>query len=192
MYLCYGVCTINEKQIFNLIAREEAAANIELAKDSRTLTNASVELAKDSRTIAVATMRDSSAMKTIAIVTMTFLPATFFAALFALPIFRWDETPVLQSRFWVYWAFTIPFTALVFAIWYTTTSISEKKNCLDNQKQREEIMRKASMIGQDSAQSTGSVREKAVGALTDRKKWLQRKLQNRKKEDATALLGINV
>jgi len=44
-------------------------------------------------------MRDSSAMKTIAIVTMTFLLATFFAALFALPVFQWNSTPVVQTRF---------------------------------------------------------------------------------------------
>jgi hypothetical protein len=45
---------------------------------------------------------------------MAFLPATFFAALFAVPLLKWDEGNVIQKRFWVYWAFTLPTTAAVF------------------------------------------------------------------------------
>lgn len=56
-------------------------------------------------------------MKTIAIMTMLFLPGTFFAALFAMPVLKWDEPNVTQERFWVYWAFTLPATALVFLVW---------------------------------------------------------------------------
>ena len=56
-------------------------------------------------------------MKTIAFMTMLFLPGTFFAALFALPFFKWDEKNVAQKKFWVYWAFTLPVTALVFILW---------------------------------------------------------------------------
>jgi hypothetical protein len=57
-------------------------------------------------------------MKTIAIMTMVFLPATFFAALFAIPTLQWEGPTVVQPRFWVYWAFTIPCTVLVFSVWY--------------------------------------------------------------------------
>ena len=60
-------------------------------------------------------------MKTIAIMTMAFLPATFFAALFAVPLLKWDEPRVVQSNFWVYWAFTLPATALVFGLWVGIT-----------------------------------------------------------------------
>lgn len=62
-------------------------------------------------------------MKTIAIMTMAFLPGTFFAALFAVPSLRWDQTSprVIQSEFWVYWAFTGPVTVLVFLIWLVLT-----------------------------------------------------------------------
>ena len=59
----------------------------------------------------------AASMQTIAIMTMTFLPATFFAALFAVPSLRWDWPRVIQEYFWVYWAFTIPFTTLTFALW---------------------------------------------------------------------------
>ncbi|KAM7205229.1 hypothetical protein V8F33_001060 [Rhypophila sp. PSN 637] len=67
--------------------------------------------------LATATKRDSSSMKTIAVMTMVFLPATFFAALFSMPTLQWDQSQVMQGKFWVYWAFTIPVTVAVFAVW---------------------------------------------------------------------------
>lgn len=63
-------------------------------------------------------------MKTVAIMTMAFLPGTFFAALFAMPSLQWDEPDVIQSKFWVFWAFTLPVTVLVFCIWL---GITERK-----------------------------------------------------------------
>ncbi|OIW32029.1 hypothetical protein CONLIGDRAFT_678461 [Coniochaeta ligniaria NRRL 30616] len=71
--------------------------------------------------IATASKRDSSSMKTVAVMTMAFLPATFFAALFAVPSLRWDQARVMQDNFWVYWAFTLPATAIVFLVWYLIT-----------------------------------------------------------------------
>lgn len=56
-------------------------------------------------------------MKTVAVMTMVFLPATFFAALFAVPSLDWKADDVIQSNHWVYWAFSIPATVLVFLIW---------------------------------------------------------------------------
>ncbi|KAI1441746.1 hypothetical protein F5Y02DRAFT_398487 [Annulohypoxylon stygium] len=83
------------------------------------------ELADASRKIAEASKRDSSSMKTVAIMTMAFLPATFFAALFSVPSLDWHADSVIQPGFWVYWAFTLPATAFVFALWllfdYTAT-----------------------------------------------------------------------
>lgn len=49
--------------------------------------------------------------------TMAFLPATFFAALFSVPSLDWHSDAVIQSNFWIYWAFTLPSTAFVFALW---------------------------------------------------------------------------
>ncbi|KAH7166072.1 hypothetical protein EDB81DRAFT_943022 [Dactylonectria macrodidyma] len=83
-------------QITQKITRDDALASIQLAK---------------------ASTRDSSSMKVVAVMTMAFLPATFFAALFALPSLDWDNEPVVQDTFWVYWAFTLPCTALVFLLW---------------------------------------------------------------------------
>lgn len=56
-------------------------------------------------------------MKTIAVMTMLFLPATFYAALFSIPSLNWEKPEVIQTKFWLYWAFTIPTTALVFLVW---------------------------------------------------------------------------
>ncbi|KAL8346215.1 hypothetical protein RB601_004004 [Gaeumannomyces tritici] len=76
---------------------------------------ASIKLARSSA-------EDSSSMKTIAAMTMAFLPATFFAALFAVPSLQWNgQDKVVQDSFWVYWAFTLPATALVFLIWLLMT-----------------------------------------------------------------------
>jgi hypothetical protein len=56
-------------------------------------------------------------MKAIAVMTMLFLPATFFAALFAMPSLKWDEPGVIQGSFGVYWAFVLPTTAVIFVAW---------------------------------------------------------------------------
>ncbi|PWY93018.1 hypothetical protein BO94DRAFT_615719 [Aspergillus sclerotioniger CBS 115572] len=82
--------------LFALLTHEDAAASADLAEASK---------------------RDSSAMKAITILTMAFLPATFFATLFALPTLQWNQDRIIQRRFWVYWAFTIPATAMVFGLW---------------------------------------------------------------------------
>jgi hypothetical protein len=95
--------------------------------------------------IANASKRDSSAMKVLAVVTMVFLPGTFVAvstifvsppnfegarmasallkslqSFFAIPMFNWDATEgekVVENRFYIYWAVTIPLTIVVLAVW---------------------------------------------------------------------------
>ena len=54
--------------------------------------------------------------------TMVFLPGTFFAALFAIPSLKWDQPKVIQKKFWVYWAFTLPSTAIVLLAWIFITN----------------------------------------------------------------------
>lgn len=84
----------------------------------------SISLAEDSRTLASAAKRDSSSMKTIAAVTVVFLPGTFVASLFAMSMFNWDaadSSPVLSRRFWIYWAVTLPLTAVVVLAWLLWT-----------------------------------------------------------------------
>lgn len=61
-------------------------------------------------------------MKTLAAVTMIFLPGTFVATLFSMPLFDWDKaapntTGMVSDRFWIYWVVTIPLTSLTIILW---------------------------------------------------------------------------
>jgi Mg2+ and Co2+ transporter CorA len=47
-------------------------------------------------------------MKTIAIMTMVFLPPTFIAIFFTMPLLKWDGPKFKQSNFALYWAFLLP------------------------------------------------------------------------------------
>jgi Mg2+ and Co2+ transporter CorA len=78
--------------------------------------------------LAKAAREDSYSMKTIAVMTMAFLPATYLAALFAVPSLKWDSGPVITNKFWIYWAFAIPSTALTFLFWgvFTKWNLSKK------------------------------------------------------------------
>ncbi|KAJ4378625.1 hypothetical protein N0V85_008932 [Neurospora sp. IMI 360204] len=93
-----------------------------------------VLMARISRTDASTNHREASSMRVIAVMTMAFLPATFFATLFALPAFNWEvvdgyDPPgrrggrggvggggrgggdgVIQKSFWIWVAFSVPMT----------------------------------------------------------------------------------
>ena len=108
-----------------------------LAEESRKIAVQSTALATESQKLATLTaeltrqsVRDSSAMKTIAVMTMLFLPGTFFAALFSLPLLKWDASNVVQTKFWIYWVFTVPTTVLVFAAWRVLTMEDPPFHCL--------------------------------------------------------------
>ena len=94
-------------KIYNLLAREDSAL--------------STRVAEYSSTIALATKRDSDSMKTMAALTMFFLPGTWAAALFAMPLFDWSAQPgeaVINERLWIYWALVAPLTMLVLLLWW--------------------------------------------------------------------------
>lgn len=92
--------------LFSLITQRDQNQNLRIVNDTHIL-------ARESK-------KDSTAMKAIAIVTMFFLPGTFLSSLFAIPVFDWDAlhgNQVVNPRLWVYWAFTIPITILVVALY---------------------------------------------------------------------------
>jgi Mg2+ and Co2+ transporter CorA len=102
--------SIQVQGLFNTIAQREQELG-------RQLTKASLQLGEATRQIAEDSKRDSTSMKAIAAVTMFFLPGTFVASLFAMPIFSWNATTgddVISHRIWVYWAVTIPLTLITF------------------------------------------------------------------------------
>ncbi|KAH8902602.1 hypothetical protein BR93DRAFT_972334 [Coniochaeta sp. PMI_546] len=98
-----------------------------LAQRAEAQTNAIYNFA--AREIAVATKHDSAAMKAIAVMTILFLPGTFFATLFAMPLFDFSAPPgepVLSSRLWIYWVFTGPFTVLLLLCYVGFTLVHDK------------------------------------------------------------------
>ena len=72
----------------------------------------------------IISQRDMSAMKTVAMVTMAFLPGTFVASFFSMPMLNWDATTyneIVSPRFWIYWMITVPLTMAVFAVYLAIT-----------------------------------------------------------------------
>ncbi|KAK6537447.1 hypothetical protein TWF694_011633 [Orbilia ellipsospora] len=111
--------------LFNLIAQDENNLNLSMAADSKQLAEAS--------------KRDSSAMKVLAILTTVFLPATFVATLFAMPLFNWGAgtmSGVMSGRFWVYWAIVIPLSIVVMGTMGSYALIQSRKNRLAAEKAR--------------------------------------------------------
>ncbi|KAL9636157.1 MAG: hypothetical protein Q9164_002996 [Protoblastenia rupestris] len=127
--------------VYNLMAQRDSQLNIQIASDSRDMAiaakadlKANLQVAQDSkniaaaaksdsaamRTVAAAAKRDSSDMKSIAFVTLAFLPGTFIAAMFAMPLFNWQAAsgePIVTARFAIYWAVALPLTFGVLGTW---------------------------------------------------------------------------
>ena len=81
-------------------------------------------------------------MKTIAAVTIVFLPGTFIAALFAMPLFQWDavgNNKVVSNRFWIYWAVTVPLTCLTLLFWVLWTKRQARRHRSLEKRAREEL-----------------------------------------------------
>ena len=114
----------DRSQVYNLVAQRDNKDNLKMAKISTD--------------IAAVTKDDSFAMRTIAVMSITFLPGTFVAvsvdiehppkkntdltrqSFFSMSMFNWQASgtePVLSSRFWIYWAVTLPLTLLVLSVW---------------------------------------------------------------------------
>jgi hypothetical protein len=85
-------------------------------------------------------------MRTIAVMTMLFLPATFFAALFAMPMLNWQDTSVIQPRFWIYWAFCLPCTALVLISWYFITKRQKAREEREDVEEREKFVQRTNTM----------------------------------------------
>ncbi|KAF2035891.1 hypothetical protein EK21DRAFT_53237 [Setomelanomma holmii] len=103
--------------VYNLVAQRDN-------KDS-------LKMAATQTDIANTTKEDSFAMRTIAIMSIFFLPGTFVSSFFSMGMFNWQAAKgvsVLSSRFWIYWAVTVPLTLLVFSIWLFWLRSHDKDN----------------------------------------------------------------
>lgn len=76
--------------------------------------------------IAMSAKRDGIAMKTISTLGIVFLPGTFIATVFSVGMFDWgsadDEGLRVSPSMWIYWAVTIPLTAVTMLIWILWSS----------------------------------------------------------------------
>ncbi|KAE8447977.1 hypothetical protein EG329_009900 [Mollisiaceae sp. DMI_Dod_QoI] len=180
-----------QQVVFNLIAQADTKVNISLAKDSKE--------------IAAASKQDSSAMKIIAMLTTLFLPGTFIATLFAMPLFDWQQPSihhVANQYFWVYWAVTGPLTlatmALVISwaywhrshlraeVWRATKDIDGGKPADDSQSNEEE--RSDPGNSRDSAELVERERqEKWFSKAILRRRQIWRKGNIKKQDDPESL-----
>ncbi|CZR67161.1 uncharacterized protein PAC_17060 [Phialocephala subalpina] len=103
-------------------SKEDSAVMIELGKSSAAIAKSSKEDSAAMKTIAIETKRDSAAMKTMSILGMLFLPGTFIATVFSMPVFDWEEdgTPIMKPAFRYYWAVTLPLTLGILLAWSVT------------------------------------------------------------------------
>ena len=101
-----------------------------------------LEIAGEQRRIAHASKRDSTAMKTISLLGAIFLPGNLLASVFGMTFFNFEdgeshccnllcqfpclgtslipnhiETQPVAVTVWIYFAFTIPITAAIVAMW---------------------------------------------------------------------------
>jgi len=86
-------------------------------------------------------------MKTLAAVTVVFLPGTFVASFFAMPLFNWDadrNSAILKGRFWIYWAVSIPLTLVTIIIWLSWTHRQTLLHRAQDRKDREKIVQEVS------------------------------------------------
>ena len=82
-------------------------------------------------------------MKTLAAVTVVFLPGTFVAALFSMPLFQWDTRTkphsAISEQFWIYWATTLPLTILTLALWFVWMRLQTRRHQARDKKDREDL-----------------------------------------------------
>lgn len=98
-------------------------------------------------------------MKSIALLTMVILPGTFTSTLFAIPLFNWDAESwrdVPKSRFWFYWALTIPLTILTVAMWLIWQKAFERTGRSLDKAAREQVPNSRIPHGQTSGASSSS------------------------------------
>jgi hypothetical protein len=94
-----------------------------------------IDIAKASKSIAIESKRDSSSMKTLAVVTMVFLPGTFIATFFAMPLFDWHAPygQIVDKRIWIYFLVTIPLTIFTSAVWWVWFTLKTKREQRENE-----------------------------------------------------------
>ncbi|TAQ84144.1 hypothetical protein B7494_g7535 [Chlorociboria aeruginascens] len=96
---------IQRSALYNIIAQKESKLNFQMAGEQRKLAHAS--------------KRDSAAMKTISLLGAIFFPGAYLASVFSMTFFNFQNgASAVSESFWIYWAVTIPLTAIIVGVWY--------------------------------------------------------------------------
>ncbi|KAF8249256.1 hypothetical protein K440DRAFT_641288 [Wilcoxina mikolae CBS 423.85] len=112
-------CKGRQMEVDNLSKRVGIQINMLFSLASQRDSRVNARIAEESKRIAAETRKDSSSMKTIAALTMVFLPGAFIAAVLGMNFFHIDGNSfVVNDKWWIFIAFTIPLTFLVFLVWY--------------------------------------------------------------------------
>lgn len=95
-------------------------------------------------------------MKTLAAVTAAFLPATFMASFFAMPLINWDAEKnnlILKERFWIRGVVTVPLTLTTLVIWLSWTHRQTLLLRTQGKKDRERLL--FDMSGREKVEGEG-------------------------------------
>lgn len=85
-------------------------------------------MAGEQRKLAHASKRDTDAMKTISLLGAVFLPGAYLASVFSMSFFNFQaDRTTISNQFWIYWAFTVPITAVIVGVWYVWEKRRESK-----------------------------------------------------------------
>ncbi|KAI9048895.1 hypothetical protein LZ554_006749 [Drepanopeziza brunnea f. sp. 'monogermtubi'] len=99
---------IQRSALYNIIAQKESKLNFKMAGEQRKLAHSS--------------KRDSAAMKTISLLGAVFLPGAYLASVFSTSFFDFqtdaNRGKMVADQFWIYWAVTVPLTAIIVGFWY--------------------------------------------------------------------------
>ncbi|KAK8434583.1 hypothetical protein IWX49DRAFT_44957 [Phyllosticta citricarpa] len=106
-----------------LYIQRDSKQNIEMVHSYKNIARLNLEMAKDSKSLVSATKHDSPSMKAAALLLALFLPATFIAVIFCMPIVN-----IGTSRYWIYLAAAIPLTVIVVSCWALFVGTSSRKN----------------------------------------------------------------
>jgi Mg2+ and Co2+ transporter CorA len=96
---------VQREALYNIMSQREAKLNLKIAGEQRRIANAS--------------KRDSTAMKTLSLMGALFLPGSFFASVFGMSFFNFEEGSniIVSAELWIFFAVTVPITALIIAAW---------------------------------------------------------------------------
>lgn len=116
-----------------------------------------VKMLKQQEFIVARTKRDNTIMKVVAVLTALFLPGTFIATVFSVPVFNWQQDNPIGKHFRTYWYFTAPITTILvvgFSIWFLKMWHDDKEE--EKQRAEEELREDVERVSDLDKASLGS------------------------------------